>query len=530
MSSPTLIALRSFIDNVQSHQRLGIIATIGIATILLQRYIRSPYRKLPPGPVGLPIIGNLLSLIGRPQLVTFSEWKQTYGDLTYITVAGQRLLVINSCKAAIELLDRRSGNTSSRPRNIVAFRILSGENMMVLMENNTSWRQARRAAHEALNKDVAHQYHPIQMTEGVLLAADVLASPKDWNEHFQRRAASLIMSMVYDHPPITNQATGHPILEIINAIINRFLHAAKPGTYLVEFFPWMMYIPRCLAKWRTDAEEHCRKDTMYFESLVSDVKKRMVSGTIRDCFTTNLVENASLSRLTCEGTAWLAGTMYIAGSETSANVMAWFLLSMLLYPDAQNHAQKELDTVVGRSRIPTFADLNQLPYIQALVKEVLRWRSPSLFAAPHTTSSDDWYEGMFIPKGTSCLPNIWVLNNDPELFGPDATSFNPARYLDESGQLNTSIPVDHFSFGFGRRVCVGQHVANNSLFIDIAMLLWATKIERVTDTNGDLIPLDADGYVEEGLAVHPLPFDCKIVPRFPEASLILESEKELRGV
>ncbi|KAA1476628.1 cytochrome P450 [Dentipellis sp. KUC8613] len=525
MSRFTPTALQPLIDNAQIHRRLGIVATIGLLTLTLERYIRSPYRKLPPGPRGLPFIGNMLSFLGKPQLVIFTEWKKMYGPLTYVTVPGQRILVINHHKAAIELLDRRSSNTSDRPRNIVGFKLLTGEQIMVFKGHDAAWREARKAAHEALNKEAALQYLPMQMTEAVLLAAVLLTNPKDWCHHFQRRAASLMVSMIYDHPPTTAEEAGNSTLGVINLIIGRFLHAAKPGAYLVEFFPWMI-----LAKWRTDAEEHCRKDTMNFESLVNDVKERMASGTVRDCFTTNIVENASHSQLTSGERAWLAGAIYLAGAETSSTAMAWFMLAMLLYPDVQQRAQEEIDNVVGRSRTPTFADLNQLPYIQAVSKEILRWRSPALFGVPLTTSSDDWYEGMFIPKGTSCLPNMWALNSDPELFGPDATSFNPSRYLDESGQLKTGIPVEHFSFGFGRRVCVGQHVANNSLFINIAMLLWATKIERATDANGELVPLDADAYVEEGLAVHPSPFDCKIVPRFPEASLILENEKELHGV
>jgi hypothetical protein len=57
----------------------------------------------------------------------------------------------------------------------------------------------------------------------------------------------------------------------------------------------------------------------------------------------------------------------IAGAETTSGVMAWWMLAMVVYPESQKRAQAELDAVVGRDRIPTFADYENLPYIRAMV-------------------------------------------------------------------------------------------------------------------------------------------------------------------
>jgi cytochrome P450 len=185
--------------------------------------------------------------------------------------------------------------------------------------------------------------------------------------------------------------------------------------------------------------------------------------------------------------------------------MAWFSLAMLAYPEVQARAQAELDAVVGRTRLPTFADYPHLPYIRATVKETLRWRPVDPVGLPHRSIEDDWYEGMFIPKGTVCIANVWHLNRDPEIYGEDAAHFNPARHLDADGNIAPGPPdtkeESHVTYGFGRRLCVGRHVANNSLFIDIAILLWATKMERKKDASGRLLPLDVDGCVEDGLVV-----------------------------
>lgn len=65
--------------------------------------------------------------------------------------------------------------------------------------------------------------------------------------------------------------------------------------------------------------------------------------------------------------------------------MAWFMLAMLVHPEVQKKAQEELDTVVGRDRMPTFADRDDLPYLNACVREALRWRSLTPMGAPHET-------------------------------------------------------------------------------------------------------------------------------------------------
>ena len=196
----------------------------------------------------------------------------------------------------------------------------------------------------------------------------------------------------------------------------------------------------------------------------------------------------------------------IGGSETTSSAMAWWALAMLVYPETQARAQAELDAVVGRARIPTFADYPHLPYIRAMVKETLRWKPVAPLIAPHRLIEDDWYDGMFIPKGTNCIANAWNLNRDPEVYGKNAEHFDPGRYLDGTEEMGPGVAQisreeGHFTYGFGRRNCPGRFMSDNSLFISIAVLLWATKIERKVDASGSLLSLDVDGFVDYGISV-----------------------------
>jgi cytochrome P450 len=183
--------------------------------------------------------------------------------------------------------------------------------------------------------------------------------------------------------------------------------------------------------------------------------------------------------------------------------MKWWMLAMVAFPETQRRAQAELDAVVGRSRIPSFSDLDGLPYLRAMVKEVLRWKSILPVGIPHQSLEDDWYEGMFIPKGTMCLVNVGLCNQDPVVYGDDATQFDPSRHLNPDGTLAPSPPdtqdEGHVVYGFGNRICIGRHVANDTMFIAFAILLWALEVVPAKDECGKDIPVDVDGYLDNGM-------------------------------
>ena len=127
-----------------------------------------------------------------------------------------------------------------------------------------------------------------------------------------------------------------------------------------------------------------------------------------------------------------------------------FFLAMILNPKAMKKAQEELDRVVGKGELPDFSHKDNLPYIDALVKEVLRWSPPLPVAFPTRAMQDDVYRGYLIPKGATVIQNIWAVFRDPNVY-PNPEAFNPDRFL-EDGKLDPVVfnPEDRV-FGTGRR-------------------------------------------------------------------------------
>ncbi|KAI0277783.1 cytochrome P450 [Russula brevipes] len=514
----------SFVTLSQLLTTRGVLIT-SIVFVLAVRYATSPWRKVPPGPRGLPFLGNSPELQDKRWMFQ-KECKRKFEHIMYLNALGQPIVVLNSFKAAFELLDRRANIYSDRPRFIVAHEILCGGLFTAFMRFGDVWRRTRRAAHEVLTKVMVRDYHPIFRKEASLLASAMIKSPDALQSHIQRSSASALLTILYDNPTLENKR-DKTIAEI-HAFTDRLSTAAAPGAHLVELFPWMIHIPERFARWKREGMEHYRRDTAMFTGLMDPVINGIANGSKRPSVCSSLIKDSDRSKLSNHEIAWLAGTLFTAGAKTTGTTLSWWVLAMIANPDIQRRAQDELDAIVGRSRAPTFSDAPSLPYIQALVKETLRWRPSVPLGVPHATTEDDWYEGMFIPKGTICISNLWQCNHDPAYYGDDAASFKPERFLDGNGGL-ISGPVEargdgHSTFGIGRRFCVGNHSANDALFISIATLLWATRLERARDASGKEVPLDTETLVDTGLVFYPLPYTCKITPRFPDVPSILAAE------
>ncbi|TFY81051.1 hypothetical protein EWM64_g2966 [Hericium alpestre] len=194
------------------------------------------------------------------------------------------------------------------------------------------------------------------------------------------------------------------------------------------------------------------------------------------------------------------------------------LLALVLHPEIQRRAQTEIDRVVGRSRLPAFGDRASLPYVGAIVRECLRWHHAAPLSATREVVEDDVYDGMFIPKGAHIFPNLWAITHDARIYA-DPHDFNPERFLMKDGTLNSD--ESKTTFGYGRRICIGQHLADANVWIIVANFLAIYEISKAKDVDGNEIPIDAS--FSSGFISHPAPFKCSIRPRDSEAETLIQS-------
>lgn len=200
-------------------------------------------------------------------------------------------------------------------------------------------------------------------------------------------------------------------------------------------------------------------------------------------------------------------------------ISALFLL-LALNPTALQKAQAEIDAVIGPSRLPTFEDRSSLPYVDAVVKEVLRWHAVVPIGVCHRSVEDDIHDGYLIPKGSLVFANIEGMLHDKRYY-KNPMKFDPARHLPElSGRPAERDPRD-ICFGFGRRICPGINLADDNLFITCASVCAVFNVNKFVE-NGKIVEPVYDK--TPGLITHPTPYKVSITPRSDSAVQLIRGE------
>ncbi|KAE8401217.1 cytochrome P450 [Aspergillus pseudonomiae] len=195
---------------------------------------------------------------------------------------------------------------------------------------------------------------------------------------------------------------------------------------IVEAYPVLDHIPRCFAPWKRIGDRmHAQTNWSKHILALKEAKK-----------------------LSNKEIVYILSALYEAGSETTATVLQSFVLASVLHPECIGRAQLELDESVGNDRMPTFEDMPRLPYVNAFIKEVLRWLPIAPLGIPHAPSKTDEFMGYRIPEGATIFPNNWTLDLDDAIFR-DPYAFRPERWLEDP-----NLPLS--TFGFGRRACPGK--------------------------------------------------------------------------
>ncbi|KAG6873150.1 hypothetical protein C0995_002303 [Termitomyces sp. Mi166 len=440
------------------------------------------------------------------------------GDLVFLHGLGMNILVLNSPEVIDDLFEKCPLIYSDRPSLIVVGELM-GLNQIPACYGE-EWHEHRRMMHSVLSQS-AMKHHSRQEDFSALLSLSLLDNPADYITHVRLTAARLALSVTYG---LTIDEAGRDYIKHAEETMALVKKVAVPGAYLAEFLSVLKYLPSCVRFHRHAARGRAMIDyllTMPFEY----VKQLMELGTapsslVKDLLLQNMGDD-SATYAHENRVKWIAGTNYSAGSETISTIVLTFILAMALYPDKQKLAQDEIDLVIGTERLPTITDRESCPYVGALIKETLRWRPTLPLGIMRCTSEDAEYRGYFIPKGTIVVPNSWVLAFEPnEKYDPQL--FIPERFLDPD-PVNAVTDSGVWAFGYGRRVCPGKSLAENSLAVLIPTILAAF----------DILPPE-DGVVEpkHGLDLYSYPesFKCRIVPRSTKAAELVRKRAAVANV
>jgi len=339
-------------------------------------FLRRTYARrlpLPPGP--------RTSRFGSVELPktypwkTYAAWRKVYGDVIYVYIFGNPIVVLNSAKAASDLLDKRSGIYSSRPQRTMVSTLMGWDWLFSTIPYGPWWKRHRSLFHQYFNANNTSDYHPVQMKETYVMLQNLAQTPDDFFHHVRRTAAAVVMKILYGHQVAPE---GDVFVSLADKALATLAHSGIFGTYLVDYIPILRHIPSWMpgAGFKRKALQWRKLNRAMLNEPIEMVKSRVANGRAVPSFTATELENWFRSGQDPEEEQLIkdvAATTYAAGSDTTVSAILSFFLAATVYPEVLKKAQAEIDRVVGSSRLPTFEDRSSLLYIDWIVWECLRW-------------------------------------------------------------------------------------------------------------------------------------------------------------
>ncbi|KXJ87396.1 O-methylsterigmatocystin oxidoreductase [Microdochium bolleyi] len=481
--------------------------------------------RLPPGLKPWPVVGNIGDLPPSGSL----EWlrhKDLYGPISSVTVLGTTIILIHDKQMAHDLLTKNGRRTAGRPEMVMA-NTLCGYGRVTLCQSYTSptFKRDRRLLHQEVGtKSSAAQFRGIQEAEVARQLVRILRDPERLDEHYETTAAAMILRVTYGYT--TEPQRPDPLVALMKQTLADFSRAAAPGAWAVDLLPMLRYLPEGLPgtgfktlarKWRRNV--HASVDVPYSFARSQEEQQLLGGDGQEPCYVSKLVEKLSsenrdgggqLNLENEKAIMWTATGLFGAATDTTAMSMRAFKLAMIRFPQVQRRAQEEIDRVVGRDRLPTFEDMEQLPYVCAVVRETLRWWPAALLGFPHTATEAFEYAKHDIPKGAVMLPSVYWFMRDPAVY-KDPEAFGPSRFLEPRCEADPRTEV----FGFGLRLCPGRFFGEASLSLNIAQTLAVLHLSRAVDVDGVEVGVQALEHVkpQAGVLAYPTKFECRGTPR-----------------
>ncbi|XP_021359201.1 cytochrome P450 2E1-like [Mizuhopecten yessoensis] len=431
-------------------------------------------RKLPPcPPFCLPIVGHLPLLAQRDLLETLTLQRQKLGDIYRLQIGRTTVVVISSYRLLYTAFVKNADIFSDRPHTV--FLELCKDNGIILL-NGPRWKNqrqivlknfrhlcARTTILETIIHKQIHRFHDnISSLDGCAvdpkqLLIDVISSV----------VGEVMIGKIFD----TDTVKFKSYVEQHNEVVHLTAKAV-----ILDFLPFLRYLPVDLFN-HARVEDLHQKTTSFVKGKIGEkLQQSLGEGEPRDLMEAYL--KTSESELDEDQVTQTVSDMFAAGLETTVSTLRWALVYLTQYPDVQSRLQQEVDQALPAGTLPSMADKQAMPYVEAFVMELLRHSDVAPVGLLHTVNCDTYLDGYFIPKGTTIIPNIDSVLKDPDNF-ESPYEFKPERFIDAEGKVFK--PETFIPFFFGKRLCVGEQIARANLMLFLTSLVQAYTVSRHAD-------------------------------------------------
>ncbi|XP_054165847.1 cytochrome P450 2J3-like [Oppia nitens] len=458
-------------------------------------------KRLPPGPFGLPLVGSLPFIKSDP-LKTLFEWSKKYGPVIGLQLGNNPVVILNdwpTIKEALSMdtiLDRPKHNffTSVIP---ISFAALSGQ----------VWREQRKfTVHQLRNlgfgktsmedhirREITHVCQKIDQNIdrdfefrklfSLSISNNVSAFIFGRRLDYESSAKKVIDEFLTPDPKLNLLSVFQFFPQLVGFIF-KYLHFLLPE----DFRKTRLRVQYLTDYFRSEIKTHSQtldvnNNRDYIDAYLTEMQK------------SNISDNSTFNPNTLEGNTF---ALFAAGSITTTTTLEWAMLALATYPDIQKRLQQEVDEVIGVNSIPEYGYRQHMPYLQAFIHEIIRYRSISPINLPRCAIQDITIGGHRIPKGTQIFVNFWSVENDPILWDKPS-EFRPQRFLTNE---NTFQKPEHFTpFSYGKRSCPGEVLAMAELFLYLTTFLQKYDILATDKTDKKLEYLFAFSLIPKHIPV-----------------------------
>jgi cytochrome P450 len=318
--------------------------------------------------------------------------------------------------------------------------------------------------HSLLSGTALKQYGSWQELESTQLLAEYLFQPKRWYRHHYRYANSVVHRIALGERLVKSGKELSDLQDVVTYFVGSI------GSSIIDWFPELDKLPRSLQIWRGHWEKLGQWNYEVYRSWWVPVREKIEAGTAPPSFVRDVLLHPD-TKFTGddEEAMYVAMQLIEAGSDTTREALNIFVMSALCCPDAFRKAREEVDRACAADgsplRLPGIDDMEKMPYISAMIKELLRWRPIFPLTPDHVLTSDMEFEEYHFPAGIGFVISEIPVANECE----DPDQFKPERWLNGH---EADVVHGLWQFGGGRRICVGYRLAQRSLFINIARLVF----------------------------------------------------------
>ncbi|XP_076902074.1 6,7,8-trihydroxycoumarin synthase-like [Bidens hawaiensis] len=457
----------------------------------------------PPGPSGLPFIGNLHQI--NPSSIHTSLWElsKSYGPIISLRFGFVPAIAVSSASVAKEVLKTQDLIFCSRPRLLGDQKFSYGGIDVIFSPYDEKWKEMRRifTTHLLSPKRVQSSRYiredevsrAMSTIHGLALSSNNIINFCE----FAKSVTSTIMMRFGFGKRYQDEHERKKVLwlvgEIQQIIADNYASDIWPG------LPFVSLVDRFTGK--MDRLEKCFQEfDLFYQQLIDErlngqnLKSHEEEEDVIDILL-RLMQDKLFS-LTHEHIKALLMNVFVAGTDTSAATVVWSMTLLIKNPNAMKKAQEEVRNVIGKKGKIDEEDLSKLVYLKAVVKEIMRLYPPAPLLVPRETIKDAILHGYKIKQKTLVYVNAFAIGRDPE-FWENPEDFFPERFLDSDIDFKGN-DLELIPFGAGRRICPALSMGVAMVELLLANLLYLFDWGLPNDMRKEDIDLD----VVPGVTMH----------------------------